>query len=90
MKKTISLILCFAILLSTVAFSIPAVAVEMDFGVEASEETVKDGSYVIQRPFVLVTKKDTKLSDEAQEFFDWVTSSDAAETIASAGVVAVN
>ena len=59
-------------------------------GVEASEKTVKDGSYVIQRPFVLVTKEDTKLSDEAQEFFDWVTSSDAAETIASAGVVAVN
>lgn len=59
-------------------------------GVAPTEETIKDGSYVIQRPFVLVTKKDTKLSDSAQKFFDYVTSPDAAEAITSAGVVPAN
>lgn len=59
-------------------------------GVAPSEATVKDGSYVIQRPFVLVTKTDAKLSEAAQRFFDYITSADAAEVIAAAGVVAVN
>ena len=59
-------------------------------GVAPSEETVKDGSYPIQRPFVLVTKTDGQLSDTAQAFFDFATSSDAAELIAKAGAVAVN
>ncbi|MBQ8296878.1 MAG: phosphate ABC transporter substrate-binding protein [Ruminococcus sp.] len=57
-------------------------------GVTPSEETIKDGSYVVQRPFVLVTKKDKELSESAQDFFDYITSDDAAEIIASAGVVA--
>jgi len=56
-------------------------------GVMPSEETVKDGSYVVQRPFVLVTKSDTKLSDHAQKFFDFAISSDAEEIISAAGVV---
>lgn len=59
-------------------------------GVKADESTVKDGSYKIQRPFVFVTKKDTKLSKEAQAFFDYATSSDAAEIISNAGVVPAN
>ena len=59
-------------------------------GVAPSEATVKDGSYVIQRPFVLVTKTDAKLSEAAQMFFDYITSAEAAEVIAAAGVVAVN
>ena len=59
-------------------------------GVTASEETVKDGTYVIQRPFVLVTKKDTKLSDSAQKFFDYSTSADASEIISAAGAVPIN
>ena len=59
-------------------------------GVEANETTIKDGSYVVQRPFVLVTKTDTKLSDSAQKFFDYITSAEASETISSAGVVAAN
>ncbi len=58
-------------------------------GVALSEAAVKDGSYVVQRPFELITKKDTKLSDEAQKFFDYITSADASEVIASAGVVPV-
>ena len=59
-------------------------------GVAPSEETVKDGSYLIQRPFVLVTKKDVVLPQAAQAFFDYATSSDANEVIAAAGVVPVN
>lgn len=59
-------------------------------GVKASEETIKDGSYVVQRPFVLVTKKDAKLSENAQKFFDYITSEKAKEIISSAGVVPAN
>ena len=59
-------------------------------GVECSEETVKDGSYVVQRPFVLVTKEGTKLSPAAQAFFDYALSADAASIIAAAGAVAAN
>ncbi len=59
-------------------------------GVAPTEETVKDGSYVIQRPFVLVTKADTPLSDVAQAFFEFALSSDAAPLIAKAGAVAAN
>ncbi|MBR6562396.1 MAG: phosphate ABC transporter substrate-binding protein [Clostridia bacterium] len=56
-------------------------------GIAPSEETIKDGSYVVQRPFVLVTKKDAKLSENAQKFFDYITSEAANEIISGAGVV---
>lgn len=56
-------------------------------GVAPSEETVKDGSYAIQRPFVLVTKDGVKLSDAAQAFFDYVISDKVADIITGAGVV---
>jgi len=59
-------------------------------GVVASEETIKDGSYVVQRPFVLVTKQAAQLSENAQQFFDYITSADAGEIIAFAGVVPAN
>ncbi len=59
-------------------------------GVAPTEDAVKDGSYVIQRPFVLVTKTDTPLSEQAQKFFDFATSPDAAELISGAGAVAAN
>ena len=58
-------------------------------GIAPTEDTVKDGSYVIQRPFVLVTKDGTELSTAAQVFFDYATSADAADLIAAAGAVAV-
>ena len=58
-------------------------------GVTPSEETVKDGSYVIQRPFVLVTKEGTELSTAAQLFFDYATSADAAQIISKADAVPV-
>ena len=59
-------------------------------GVAATEENIKDGSYVVQRPFVLVTKADSDLSEAAQKFFDYITSADANEIIAAAGVVPAN
>lgn len=59
-------------------------------GVAPSEDTVKDGSYSVQRPFVLVTKTGEKLSATAQKFFDYVTSADAGEIIANAGAVPAN
>ena len=59
-------------------------------GVTPSENTVKDGSYVIQRPFVLVTKDGMALSQTPQNFFDYITSADAAEIISAAGAVAAN
>lgn len=55
-----------------------------------SEETVKNGSYAVQRPFVLVTKEDQELSETAQRFFDYVTSAEAAEIISEAGAVPAN
>ncbi len=59
-------------------------------GVTPTEDTVKDGSYVVQRPFVLVTKENAALSETAQRFFDYATGADAAGIIAKAGAVAAN
>lgn len=73
--------------LSAVGDSVKALTVG---GVEATEATVKDGSYVVQRPFVLVTKEGTKLSPAAQAFFDYALSADAASIIAAAGAVVAN
>lgn len=58
-------------------------------GVACTEETVKDGTYEIQRPFVFVTKEGTELSEAAQAFFDFATSADASELISGAGAVPV-
>ncbi len=59
-------------------------------GVAVSADTIKDGSYAIQRPFVLVTKSDTTLSEAAQAFFDYCFSDEGAEIITNAGVVPAN
>lgn len=59
-------------------------------GVKCSEDTIKDGSYKLQRPFCFITRTDDKLSDEAQGFYDFATSSDAADLIRNAGAVPVN
>ena len=58
-------------------------------GVACTEETVLDGSYAIQRPFVLVTRTGEALSPAAQAFFDFATSSAANDLIKSAGAVPV-
>ena len=59
-------------------------------GVTPSEATVKDGSYLVQRPFVLVTVEGKDLSPAAQAFFDYALSADAASIISAAGAVAAN
>ena len=64
-------------------------AVTVD-GVAPTEETIKDGSYVVQRPFVLVTKTGVELSDAAFKFFTYITSADACDIISAAGVVPAN
>lgn len=56
--------------------------------VSPSEETIKDGSYKVQRPFVLVTRTSDELSEVAQTFFDYITSASAADIISKAGAVA--
>ena len=73
--------------LSAVNDTVKAVKVN---GVAPSEDTVKDGSYEIQRPFVMVTKEGTQLSEAAQAFLDFAMSADAAEIIAVAGAVSAN
>ena len=57
-------------------------------GVVPTEETVKDGTYPVQRPFVLVTREGVELSETAQKFFDFATSIEAADIISAAGAVA--
>lgn len=56
-------------------------------GVACSADNISNGSYPIQRPFNLVTRADGALSDEAQAFFDYMTSKDAAALIIKAGAV---
>lgn len=58
-------------------------------GVAPTEAAVKDGTYLVQRPFVLVTKEGVSLSETAQKFFDFATSADAASIISAAGAVPV-
>lgn len=70
--------------LSAVDESVIAVSVN---DVAPSEATVKDGTYEIQRPFVMVTKEGTELSEAAQAFLDYATSAEVAEYIAAAGAV---
>ncbi len=73
--------------LSSVKDTVKAISVN---GVAPSEESIKDGSYAVQRPFVLVTKEGAQLSETAQTFFDYATSSEAREIISAAGVVPAN
>ena len=73
--------------LASIKDSVKALNVD---GVTPGEDTVKDGSYKVQRPFVLVTVEGKALSPVAQAFFDYATSPDAAAIIAKAGAVAAN
>lgn len=56
-------------------------------GVECTEDTVQDGTYVIQRPFNFVLKDGAELSAQAQAFVDFATSNAAAQLIRDAGAV---
>ena len=70
--------------LSAVEDTVKAVKVN---DVAPSEDTVKDGTYEIQRPFVMVTKEGTELSEAAQAFLEFAMSADSAQYIAAAGAV---
>ncbi len=59
-------------------------------GVLPTVETVQDGSYKIQREFILVTKKNLRLSDPAQKFFDYATSAAADKYIEKAGAIPIS
>lgn len=72
--------------LASVKDSVKALSVG---GVAPTEATVSDGTYAVQRPFVLVTKEGAELSAAAQLFFDYATSKDAAEIISAAGAVPI-
>ena len=72
---------------ASVKDSVKALTVD---GVEATEENIKDGSNVVQRPFVLVTKAEEALTEAAQMYFDYITSEEANEIISAAGVVSAN
>ncbi len=73
--------------LASVKDTVKALAVD---GVSPSEETVKDGSYTIQRPFLLVTRDGEKLSETAQGFFNFITGEAAKDLILQGGVVPAN
>ena len=73
--------------LASIKDSVKALNVD---GVTPSEAAVKEGSYKVQRPFVLVTVEGKELTPVAQKFFDYITSPDAAAIIAKAGAVAAN
>ena len=73
--------------LSSVKETVKAISVG---GVAPSEESIKDGSYAVQRPFVLVTQEGVELSETAQDFFNFITSAAAGEIISAAGVVPAN
>jgi len=64
--------------------SVKAVRIE---GVEPTTDAIQSGEYKVQRNFVLVTKKDASLSQAAQDFFDFATSSQADSLITKAGAV---
>ena len=72
---------------ATVKDTVKALKVE---GVAPSEETVKDTTYAIQRPFVLVTKAGEELSEAAQAFFTFATNGEANDLMVKAGVVPAN
>lgn len=72
--------------LASVKESVKTLKIE---GVAPSKETIQDGSYKIQRDFVLVTRKDKELGTAAKKFFDYALSEKADEFIEKAGAVPV-
>ncbi|MFI3254081.1 MAG: phosphate ABC transporter substrate-binding protein [Eubacteriales bacterium] len=70
--------------LSAVSDQVTAINVD---GVSPSEETIKDESYPIQRPFIFVTS--SNIADpEMEAFVAWATSEAVAELVSSKGAVA--
>lgn len=59
-------------------------------GIEVNEETIRNGEYVIRRPFIMVTKKNRELSEIAKKFYEFALSEEAEKYIIMAGVVPAN
>lgn len=70
--------------LSAVDDTVKAITVE---GVEASETTVQDGSYKVQRPFNFVVKEGAEQSAAVKAFIEFAESKEAADIIIAAGAV---
>lgn len=70
--------------LSSVDETIKAITVD---GVAATEETVQDGTYKIQRPFIFVTKDGAEQSAQTAAFMEYATSAEVSDLIAQAGAV---
>ena len=56
-------------------------------GVMCTEDTVLNGTYAIQRPFIMVTNSGKEPSDAVKAFMEYALSSAATEIIANAGAV---
>jgi phosphate transport system substrate-binding protein len=72
--------------LGTVDNSVNALPID---GVEANVDNVKNGSYKVARPF-LVLYKDGQPSAETQKFLDWMVSTEAQSLVDSKGYISVN
>lgn len=72
--------------LASVGDTVKAVKVE---GVTPTTDTIQNGEYKIQRNFVFVTRKDDKLNESAQNFFDFAANGQADDLIVKAGAVPV-
>lgn len=59
-------------------------------GVDANAENIKNGTYTVQRPFVMATKGEiSEQSKTVQDFFNWLASEKGQEIIAKVGLVTV-
>lgn len=61
-------------------------AVKID-GAEATVDNVKSGDYKVSRPFNVVTNSNTELSDVAQDFMNFILSSDGQAVVAEEGYI---
>lgn len=70
--------------LSTVGDTVKKLSVG---GVEATAENVRNGSYKISRPFIIITSTQYELSPVAQDFYNYCMSVEAKDEIAAWGCV---
>ncbi len=58
-------------------------------GVAISTDTLKDGSYKLQRSFLLVTKSGAELSEAAQNFIDFILSDEGQQIVTDTNLIPV-
>lgn len=64
-------------------------AVKVD-GVDATTENVKNGTYAISRPFNIAYSKDEALSDAAQDFYDFIMSTEGQQIVEDNKYIKIN